>query len=175
MTMCLLAVGALHAETFVMGELSGMPSEWGDFSVTFGTYTMSVAKNSGSSNPIYHSTAKDVRVYAKGSVQLVTTGDAMTQVVFNISDQGKKRLAEITPSVGSVTIDTEAWTVTWTGDSKDVTFTVGDKADMAPMATPRLASSTFCRLTSPLAARPWRRLPSPPSPRLPTPITRPSR
>ncbi|MBR6283677.1 MAG: chitobiase/beta-hexosaminidase C-terminal domain-containing protein [Muribaculaceae bacterium] len=129
MTMCLLAVGALHAETFVMGELSGMPSEGGDFSVTFGTYTMSVAKNSGSSNPIYHSTAKDVRVYAKGSVQLVTTGDAMTQVVFNISDQGKKRLAEITPSVGSVTIDTEAWTVTWTGDSKDVTFTVGDKAE----------------------------------------------
>ncbi len=128
LTMCLLAVGALHAETYVMAEQSGLPTENGDFTLTFGTYTMNVAKNGGATAPAYNTAGQDVRVYAKGTVQLLTTGDAMTQVVFNISTQGKRRLAEITASTGSVTIDNEAWTVTWTGDSKDVTFTVGDKA-----------------------------------------------
>ena len=128
MMMCLLAVGALHAETYVMSELSGLPTGNGDFTLTFGSYTMSMAKNNGSTAPAYNANGQDVRVYAKGTVQLTTTGDNMTQVVFNISTQGKKRLAEITPSTGSVTIDTDAWTVTWTGSATDVTFTVGDKA-----------------------------------------------
>ena len=126
MMMCLLAVGALHAETYVMADMSGLPTENGDFTLTFGSYTMSMAKNNGTTAPAYNATGLDVRVYAKGSVQLTTTGDAMTQVVFNISTQGKRRQAEITPSTGSVTIDMDAATVTWTGSATDVTFTVGD-------------------------------------------------
>ncbi len=129
MMMCLLAVGALHAETYVMADMSGLPTENGDFTLTFGTYTMNMAKNNGTTAPAYNATGLDVRVYAKGSVQLTTTGDAMTQVVFNISTQGKRRQAEITPSTGSVTIDMDAATVTWTGSATDVTFTVGDKAE----------------------------------------------
>ncbi|MBQ7690111.1 MAG: chitobiase/beta-hexosaminidase C-terminal domain-containing protein [Muribaculaceae bacterium] len=128
MTMCLLAVGALHAETFVMSEQSGFPSTNGDFTLTFGTYTMDFKGNTGASKPTYNANGKDVRTYAKNTIQLTTTGDAMTQVVFNISDAGKRRQAEVTPSEGSVSVNTVDWTVTWTGSSKDVTFTVGDKA-----------------------------------------------
>ena len=128
LTMCLLAVTSLHAETFVMADQSGLPTTNGDFTLTFGTYTMDCKGNSGATKPTYNTNGKDIRTYAKNTIQLTTSGNAMTQVVFTISTQGKKRQAEITASTGSVSVDTEAWTVTWTGSSKDVTFTVGDKA-----------------------------------------------
>ena len=129
LTMCLLAVTAIHAETFVMADQSGLPDgKETSFSLSFGTYTMTASKAGASNNPTYNTNGKDIRVYAKGTVQLTTTGSAMTQIVFNISDQGKKRLTDITASTGSVSIDNTAWTVTWTGSATDVTFTVGDKA-----------------------------------------------
>ena len=50
-------------------------------------------------------------------------------IVFNISTQGKKRLAPITASVGSIATQASGdETVTWTGEAKSVTFTVGDNA-----------------------------------------------
>ena len=52
----------------------------------------------------------------------------MTSLVFAISAQGKRRLPEITPNTGEVTVDTENWTVTWTGDAQSVVLTVGEKA-----------------------------------------------
>ena len=130
--MCLLAVGALHAETFVMADQSGLPDGSTDsFTMTFGTYTMTGTRGAGTtSKPTYVGSEgnKDIRIYATSTLQLTTTGDAMTQIVFNISAQGKKRLANITASNGSVSVDNTNWTVTWTGSSKDVTLTVGEKA-----------------------------------------------
>ena len=92
-------------------------------------YSLTAKKNSGSSAPTINASAKDVRIYAKGTVTL-TAPKAMGTIVFNISTNGKKRLAPITASVG--TIATQASgdaTVTWTGDATEVTFTVGDIAE----------------------------------------------
>lgn len=99
-------------------------------SLSFGAYTITATKNSGSPAPTVNSNMKDCRVYAKGTVTIATTGDAMTQIVFNLSSQGQKRLAPITADNGNVAAQQAGdKTVTWTGSSKSVTFTVGDKAD----------------------------------------------
>lgn len=99
-------------------------------SLSFGAYTITATKNSGSTAPTVNSNMKDCRVYAKGTVTIATTGDAMTQIVFNLSSQVQKRLAPITSDNGNVaTQQAGDKTVTWTGSSKSVTFTVGDKAD----------------------------------------------
>ena len=81
LTMCLLAVTAIHAETFVMADQTGLPSTNGDFSLTFGTYTMNCLGNNGATKPTYNSNGKDVRLYAKNTAQFTTTGNAMTQIV----------------------------------------------------------------------------------------------
>lgn len=100
-------------------------------SLSFGAYTITATKNSGSTAPTVNSNMKDCRVYAKGTVTIATTGDAMTQIVFNLSSQGQKRLAPITADNGNVAAQQAGdKTVTWTGSSKSVTFTVGDKADL---------------------------------------------
>ncbi len=99
-------------------------------SLSFGAYTITATKNSGSTAPTVNSNMKDCRVYPKGTVTIATTGDAMTQIVFNLSSQGQKRLAPITADNGNVAAQQAGdKTVTWTGSSKSVTFTVGDKAD----------------------------------------------
>lgn len=99
-------------------------------SLSFGAYTITATKNSGSTAPTVNSNMKDCRVYAKGTVTIATTGDAMTQIVFNLSSQGQKLLAPITADNGNVAAQQAGdKTVTWTGSSKSVTFTVGDKAD----------------------------------------------
>ena len=100
----------------------------GAISGTFGDYTFAAEKNNGGTPPAYNENGKDGRLYAKNSLT-ISTSTAMTQIVFNLSSQGKNRLAPITASVG--TIATQASgdeTVTWTGSSTAVTFTVGDKA-----------------------------------------------
>lgn len=71
--------------------------------------------------------AKDLRVYANGSVKVSNT-TAMKKLVFTVSAQGKKRLTDLTPTTGSVTIDAANALVTWTGDATEVSFTVGEKA-----------------------------------------------
>ena len=86
------------------------------------------AGGSGTSSA-YNTTGKDARYYAKNTLT-ISCANEMTKIVFNISTQGKKRLAPITASEG--TIATQASgdeTVTWTGSAKSVTFTVGDKAN----------------------------------------------
>lgn len=84
-------------------------------SLSFGAYTITATKNSGSTAPTVNSNMKDCRVYAKGTVTIATTGDAMTQIVFNLSSQGQKRLAPITADNGNVAAQQAGdKTVTWT-------------------------------------------------------------
>ena len=130
-TMCLMAVAALHAETYVMADQSGLPDGTSEScTMTLGTITMTLDKAGASNNPTYNATGKDVRVYAKGTVTITTTGSPLTQIVFNLSAQGKKRLAPITASAGSVATQAAGdETVTWTGSANSVTFTVGEKAN----------------------------------------------
>ena len=94
-----------------------------------GNFTITAKKEKSSNKPTVNSGANDCRVYAKGSLTITTSGDAMTSIVFNISSQGQKRLTDITVNTGTVTKQAKGdKTVTWTGSAKSVTFTVGEKA-----------------------------------------------
>lgn len=93
-------------------------------------FTVTLAKAEGTTDPVVNADKNDARVYAKGTVNVVTTGENMTQVVFAVSAKGKFQLAKITANVGEVVVNADAQTVTWTGAAKDVTFTVGEKADL---------------------------------------------
>ncbi len=91
-------------------------------------FTIQVNKNSGT-KPTVNATAGDARVYA-GSTMVISNASPMTELVFNISTQGKKRLAPITASVGEIATQASGdETVTWTGNATEVTFTVGASAD----------------------------------------------
>lgn len=93
-------------------------------------FTLVAKKSDGSSNPFVsggYGGANDLRIYAKGTLTASNTAN-MTKMVFKISTAGKKRLGDVTPSAGNVEIDATNWIVTWTGEAKEVTFTVGDKA-----------------------------------------------
>ena len=110
-------------------------------------FTLTALKNSGSTAPTYNANSKDVRVYAKGSLTLTAT-NAMSTIVFNISAQGKKRLAPITASVGTITTQTtEDEMVTWSGNATEVTFTVGDKADYGSDGSAKAGQLCFTSIT----------------------------
>ena len=91
-------------------------------------YTFATGKNGGSSNPTYNNTGRDVRLYAKNQIT-ISASSTITQIVFNLSTQGEKRLAPITASEGTIaTQNSGDKKVTWTGSATLVTFTVGGNA-----------------------------------------------
>lgn len=112
------------------------PSDWttddekDEFSLATQPYGYSVVlkKNNGGTAPTVNATAKDCRLYAKGTAT-ISNDKEITKIVFNVSTQGKKRLAPITASVGTIATQAlEDATVVWTGKSKEITFTVGENA-----------------------------------------------
>lgn len=109
-------------------DWTGVAEEAATISYTQGTYTLTADQGAGVSKPTVNATANDLRVYAKGTLTVANSAADMTTLVFNISTNGQKRLADITASTGDVKIDNKNWTVTWTGTASSVTFTVGDKA-----------------------------------------------
>ena len=98
--------------------------------LTYDDYLVTIDKKNGTSNPFVHGVDNDARAYAKATVTVKNTkGVNMTELVFNLSAQGKKRLAPITADRGTVAAQQEGdETVTWTGEANEVVFTVGDKA-----------------------------------------------
>ena len=99
-----------------------------EYTISGSGFTFNIKKNKGATNPTYNATGKDLRTYAKATIEVVSTTE-MTDIVFNISTQGKKRLAPITASVGTIAAQaTGDETVTWSGSATSVTFTVGEKA-----------------------------------------------
>lgn len=117
-----LTEGSVTKTTLLMEDYKTVDGVLGD-------YTFVASKGDGSNTPVYNENNKDARLYAKNTLEISTLED-MTQIVFNLSAQGKKRLAPITASLG--TIATQAAgdeNVTWTGSASAVTFTVGDKAE----------------------------------------------
>ncbi len=99
-----------------------------DFTTTDGLFTVLGEKADALSSPIYNTDQKDLRNYAKGTFTLTYSAGNMTKIIFNLSEQGKKRQATITPSVGDMAYDVENGHVTWTGNAAQVIFTVGEKA-----------------------------------------------
>lgn len=108
---------------------------------------MTLAKAEATNAPIINGKSNDARVYAKGTVNVVTKGENMTQIVFGLSAQGVKRLTKITASVGEVVESADAKTVTWTGVAKDVTFTVGEKADLGSDGAAKAGQLCFDNIT----------------------------
>lgn len=137
-SLCLMLFALCNAAgaqtTIDFTELSVTPVAGDDktqdgFTLTEGAYTFVAVKNNGSSAPTQNGTAKDIRTYAKNTITVSTSGAGMAKLVFNISAAGLKRQAELTPSTGTVAVDMDAKTVTWTGEAtQTVSFTVGDKA-----------------------------------------------
>lgn len=95
---------------------------------TNGNYSLTANKQGGSSAPVVNTTDNDLRLYAKGTLEIVNSANNMTSMTFYISKKGQYRLADIKASTGTVTIDATNWMVTWTGSAKSVTFTCGEKA-----------------------------------------------
>ncbi len=137
----LLSSFALRAFLLVMAFVGAVNSAWADSktvtaaaltnnTLTDSPITLVFDKQNGSTAPAYNAKGEDLRLYAKGTVTISCEVGNMEKIVFNLSDQGKKRLAPITASEG--TIATQASgdiTVTWTGNANEITFTVGEKAD----------------------------------------------
>lgn len=96
----------------------------------------------GQTTPTYNANGQDLRTYAK-NVLTVSSASNITNIVFNLSSQGKRRLTELTPSTGSVTYNTEGdnWTVTWTGNAAEVSLTVGEKLPTELMELLKLDNS----------------------------------
>ena len=119
-----LFAGSMMAETVTLKM-----EDYAATSFTGNGITVSTAKNTGSTEPAYNATGKDLRIYAKGSITISAEAN-ITAISFTISTQGKKRLAPLTVNVGTVTVKgTPDFTATWIGSAKEVIFTVGDKAD----------------------------------------------
>ena len=101
-----------------------------DINFLTGEYSVSTTKGTGSNGPSYVANDKDIRLYKGNTITIKNRTAHVTKIIFNLSAQGKKRLAPITASVGTVTAQQVGDTqVEWTGDASEVTFTVGDKAD----------------------------------------------
>ncbi|MBR5828194.1 MAG: hypothetical protein IKY49_03050, partial [Paludibacteraceae bacterium] len=90
--------GAGETLTITPSAVSGSADPY-TFTIDAAGYSLTAKKNGGSTAPTY--TSNEVRVYAKGTVTL-TAPKAMGTIVFNISTNGKKRLAPITASVGTI-------------------------------------------------------------------------
>lgn len=106
--------------TLTMGDYAAPDGTFGAFTFTAGGSGTSAA---------YNANGKDARYYASNTLTIAAESE-MTKIVFNISAQGKKRLAPITASTGTIATQKSGDTqVTWTGSATSVTFTVGAKAD----------------------------------------------
>ena len=128
LSVLMMLCGSMFADDVTIVAETSLTGLADNTAITVEGFTFKALKNSGGSTPTYNAGGKDARLYAKNT--LTIQGGTMTKIVFNISAQGKKRLAPITASTG--TIATQAAgdeTVTWTGNASEVTFTVGEKAN----------------------------------------------
>ena len=131
-------------------EVNITPSGLSDNKVTHNqsSYTITTAKNGGQTAPAYNAKDADVRIYAKGSITISNTTN-ITKIVFNVSAQGKKRLAPITASVGSIATQTSGdATVTWTGEATSITFTVGEQAEYGSDGSGKAGQLCFTTITA---------------------------
>ena len=93
--------------------------------------TFNFDKGSGTSAPAYYKSYNNnvvdaVRLYAKNEMS-VSSSTAIKSIVMNMDEtNGGKPVAEVTASTGSLSTPTDNKTMTWSGNSKNVKFTLGD-------------------------------------------------
>lgn len=107
-------------------------------------YTFSANQNGGGNTPTQNTKSKDIRLYAKNTLTVSTSGKKICKIVFHISTKGLEQWAEFTPNNGSVTVSKEKRTATWenTEGATSITFTVGDKCKYGTKGTSK--SGQFC-------------------------------
>lgn len=141
-----LFVGSMMAETVTLTMEDYKDVQFEDKGIT-----VSTAKNDGQTNPAYNSTGKDLRVYAKGSITL-SADQNITAISFTISTAGKKRLAPLSASVGETTVKGDPdFTATWSGSAKEVTITVGEKAQYGSDGAEKAGQLDFTEIVVTLA------------------------
>ena len=121
-----LEEGAVAAQ-----EITWKAADWekvsaAEFVLTQNGYTITIKKEKGVTNPL----PKDgeFRAYAGASVN-ITSETEFSYVEFAITPKGLYRLPAITADNGEVAAQAKGdKQVVWTGKTKSVTFTVGDKA-----------------------------------------------
>lgn len=109
-------------------DWSGVVEKANTISLAADGITITIDKSGGQTAPTVSSTANDCRAYANNVITVSSTTGNMTEIVFNISSNGKKRLTDVTASEGTAVSNIDNQTVTWTGNATEVTFTVGEKA-----------------------------------------------
>lgn len=90
-------------------------------------FTFTTAKNDGNNAPTYNATNKDLRLYAKNTLDIAATGANITAISFEISKQGLNRFPEVTVSTGEIAKQ-GVTPLVWGGSAANVTFSVGEKA-----------------------------------------------
>ena len=133
---CLLIVASLLFGSSAWGQTEitwNSPSAWTGIGTTYisytsGDFTISASRASGSTSPTVNSKSYDFRAYAKNTFTVTSSNDNITRIVFFISTNGKKRWTDVAPNTGTTTVDKTAYTTSWEGDAKEITFTVGENA-----------------------------------------------
>jgi uncharacterized repeat protein (TIGR02543 family) len=114
--------------TLTMSDLGVTETSSVTESKTIDNFTITPSKADASNDPVYNVSGKDLRIYAKGTVE-ISSSENMTAIEFEISTQGRKRLTTITASEGSMT-SVDSLLTRWEGSATSVTFTVGEKATL---------------------------------------------
>ena len=100
--------------------------------VTFGGYTFTASKESGSTAPAAntYNNVTTIRLYADNT--LTISGATMAKIVFTLNTStGSKRYTTFTPNTGTVAEQkSDDTAITWTGSATSVTFTVGHDATL---------------------------------------------
>lgn len=126
---CLYGLFALSATeyTYVMSDY-GKPA----FTTSDGNFQTLGKKADGVTGPSYNGGEKslDVRLYAKNTYTITSLKDVkITRIDFIISRTGKYNLTSLESTVGLCkVVGAPDFTASWTGETTEVTFTIGEKA-----------------------------------------------
>ena len=139
-----MALTASAATTITVADYAAA-----NFITTDNHFSIATEKASSSTQPAYYEKSKDLRIYAGGTLT-ITAGSPMQSISFELSAKGKARLsAENTVDCGTLVCDTTGGVVKveWTGDSKKVVLTVGEKATLGTDGAGNSAQFDFTALT----------------------------
>ena len=116
-----------------------------------GPVTLTFDKSGGGTAPAFNKSG-DCRAYAMNTITATCSAGNLTKIVFTVSSQGKKRLTDLTPSVGTVTIADDHNTITWEGDASEVVMTVGEKAVYGSEGASKAGQICFTSFTATYSA-----------------------
>ncbi len=149
-TICLMAVTVARATetTLMVSDLYGNPSAnvQPATDVSSDGFTFSFAKGNSGTEPMYHATGKEMRLYGgtktnlDGNTMTVTSTVNITKMV--LSGGSSFTYGEVTANTGSVSYDKNTSTLTWTGSAKSVVLTVC-RADANTAAQFRFAKAVL--------------------------------